>query len=78
VRTIFWIIKHYLFFFVGDRTAVYETRLQRNFVVQVILQDPSMPPNGAITTTGHLTTNNDHLSYSTPVEFPNSSRIDQT
>ncbi|CAF1217250.1 unnamed protein product [Rotaria sp. Silwood1] len=54
-----------------DRTAIYETRLQRNFVVQVILQDQPMPPNGAITTTGHLTTNN----YSTPVEYPNSSSI---
>jgi hypothetical protein len=30
-----------------------------------------MPPNGAITTTGHLT-NNDY--YSTPVEFPDSSK----
>jgi len=57
-----------------DRTAIYETRLQRNFVVQVILQDQPMPPNGAITTTSHLTTNNDHRNYSTPVELP----IEQT
>ena len=27
------------YIFLGDRTAVCETRLQRNFVVQVILQD---------------------------------------
>ncbi|CAF2654011.1 unnamed protein product [Rotaria sp. Silwood2] len=59
-----------------DRTAICETRLQRNFVVQVILQDQPMPPNGAITTTGHLTTNN-HTNYSIPVEFPNSSIIEQ-
>jgi hypothetical protein len=59
-----------------DRTAISETRLQRNFVVQVILQDPAMPPNGAITTTSHLTTNNDRMNYSTPVELPNSSMIE--
>ncbi|CAF0873042.1 unnamed protein product [Adineta steineri] len=53
-----------------DRTAICETRLQHNFVVQVILQDQPMPPNGAITTTSHVTINKDHTSYSTPVEFP--------
>jgi hypothetical protein len=66
------------FSFSGDRTAVSETRLQRNFVVQVILQDQPMPPNGAITTTSHLITNNDHMNYSTPVELPNSSITEQT
>ncbi|CAF5210953.1 unnamed protein product, partial [Rotaria magnacalcarata] len=59
-----------------DRVAIYETRLQRNFVVQVILQDQPMPPNGAITTTGHLTTSN-YNNYSTPVEFPDSSIMEQ-
>jgi hypothetical protein len=33
-----------------------------------------MPPNGAITTTGHLTTNSD---YGTPVELPHASMIEQ-
>ncbi|CAF3340416.1 unnamed protein product [Rotaria socialis] len=59
-----------------DRVAICETRLQRNFVVQVILQDQPMPPNGAITTTGHLTTSN-YNNYSTPVEFPDSSIMEQ-
>ncbi len=72
------LIGKYLFSFSGDRTAIGETRLQRNFVVQVILQDQPMPPNGAITTTGHLTSNKDHASYSMPVEFPNCSMIEQT
>jgi len=60
-----------------DHTVIGETRLQRNFVVQVILQDQPMPPNGAITTTVHLTNNNDHMNYSIPVELPNSSIIKQ-
>ncbi|CAF3882411.1 unnamed protein product [Rotaria magnacalcarata] len=64
------------FEFFDDRVAIYETRLQRNFVVQVILQDQPMPPNGAITTTGHLTTSN-YNNYSTPVEFPDSSIMEQ-
>lgn len=51
-----------------DRTTIGETRLQRNFVVQVILQDQPLPPNGAVTTTVHLTTNHDHIDYSTPIE----------
>jgi hypothetical protein len=64
--------------FLGDRTAICETRLQRNFVVQVILQDQLMPPNGAITTTGHLMTNNDRTVYSIPVELPDFSMIKKT
>jgi len=56
------------FHLTGDRTAISETRLQRNFVVQVILQDQPMPPNGAITTTGHLITNHDHMNYSIRIE----------
>ncbi|CAF1404186.1 unnamed protein product, partial [Rotaria sordida] len=59
-----------------DRTAICETRLQRNFVVQVILQDQPMLPNGAITTTSHITVNN-HNNYSIPVELPDSSIIEQ-
>ena len=35
----------------GDRTEIWETRLQRHFVVQVILTDNPSQPNGAITTT---------------------------
>jgi hypothetical protein len=48
-----------------DRSVIYEARLQRNFVVQVILNDKPIQPNDAITTTVHLTTVNNHL---TPVE----------
>ncbi|UJR22397.1 hypothetical protein I4U23_025458 [Adineta vaga] len=59
-----------------DRITIGETRLQRNFVVQVILQDPSTPPNGAITTTGHLTITNDHVTHSPPIEYPDSSIIE--
>lgn len=69
--------KYFLYqkcFLLDDRITIGETRLQRNFVVQVILQDQSAPPNGAITTTGHITTNN---SYSTPIELPDSSIIEQ-
>ncbi len=56
--------------FSGDRSVICETRLQRNFVVQVILTDKPIPPtNAAITTTEHLTTMNDHS---------NSSLIEQT
>ncbi len=52
-------------FVLGDRSVIYEARLQRNFVVQVILNDKPIQPNDAITTTAHLTTVNNHL---TPVE----------
>lgn len=53
------------FLFLGDRSIISEARLQRNFVVQVILNDKSVESNDAITTTAHLTTVNNHL---TPVE----------
>ena len=65
----------------GDRTAVWEARLQRNFVVQVILHDSPMPPNGALTTTSHVHTSTDHrqsTSNPTPVEVPDSSFIEQS
>ncbi|CAF5112475.1 unnamed protein product, partial [Rotaria sp. Silwood1] len=57
----------------GDRSIIWEARLQRNFVVQVILTDKPMPPNGAITTTGHLTMANDDRNHSNsiPVELAN-------
>jgi hypothetical protein len=67
------IYKPFSFSFSGDRIAISETRLQRNFVVQVILQDQPVPPNGAITTTGHLMNHHDHVNYSVPVELPDSS-----
>jgi hypothetical protein len=58
------------FFFSGDRSVICETRLQRNFVVQVILTDKPIPSTSIITTTEHLTTTiNDHS---------NSSLIEQT
>jgi hypothetical protein len=63
--------------FSGDRSIISDARLQRNFVVQVILTDKPISPNSAITTTGHLTTTNDH-SNSISVELPNSSLIEQT
>lgn len=63
--------------FSGDRSAIWEARLQRNFVVQVILTDKPISANGAITTTSHVTTVNDHINP-TPVESPNSSIIEQT
>lgn len=61
---------------IDDRIAIGETRLQRNFVVQVILQEKSTPPNGALTTIGHLTSNN-HVNYSTPIELPDSSTVEK-
>jgi len=57
-----------------DRSAICEARLQRNFVVQVILTDKPISPNDAITTTGHLTTIHDHINPP-PI---NSSLIEQT
>ncbi len=54
-----------IYLFLGDRSIISEARLQRNFVVQVILNDKSVESNDAITTTAHLTTVNNHL---TPVE----------
>ncbi|CAF0768225.1 unnamed protein product [Adineta ricciae] len=59
-----------------DRTTIGETRLQRSFVVQVILQDPPLPPNGAITTTSHVMTTKDHVLYSPPVEYPDGSMME--
>ncbi|CAF0845625.1 unnamed protein product [Rotaria sordida] len=58
-----------------DRSVIWEARLQRNFVVQVILTDKPMSPNGAITTTGHLTMANDDKDHSNsiPVELTNTS-----
>lgn len=58
---------------------MYDARLQRNFVVQVILTDKSiLPPNAITTTTSeHLTTINDH-SNTIPIELPHSSVIEQT
>ena len=70
------ILSAHRIFFTGDRTTIGETRLQRNFVVQVILQDPPLPPNGAITTTSHLMTTKDHVLYSPPVEYPDGSMME--
>ncbi len=50
-----------------------EARLQRNFVVQVILTDQPISPNNAITTTDHINHSNTR-----PVELPDSSLIEQT
>jgi hypothetical protein len=47
--------------FLVDRSVIHEARLQRNFVVQVILTDKPIGPNDAITTTAPLTTVNNHL-----------------
>lgn len=65
------------FFFGGkllrDRSTVSDARLQRNFVVQVILNEMPSTPNGAITTTSHMNTNSDShviLSNPTPIEVP--------
>ena len=58
----------FIFLLKDDRTAICETRLQQNFVVQVILQDSPMKPNGAITTTSHLSMNHNFKSYSIPIE----------
>ena len=65
----------------GDRTAVWEARLQRNFVVQVILHDSPMPPNGALTTTSHVHTSTEvrqSTSNPIPIEVPDSSFIEQS
>lgn len=56
---------------------VSDARLQRNFVVQVILTDKPITSNSAITTSGHLTTTNEHTN-SIPVQLPHSSLIEQT
>ncbi|CAF4719238.1 unnamed protein product, partial [Rotaria sp. Silwood2] len=58
-----------------DRSVIWEARLQRNFVVQVILTDKPIPPNGAITTTSHLTMANGDRDHSNaiPVELTNTS-----
>jgi hypothetical protein len=56
-----------------DRSLIGEARLQRNFVVQVILTDQPISRNSAITTTDHI----NHLN-TRPVELPDSSLIEQT
>lgn len=49
-----------------------ELRLQRNFVVQVILKEQTIEPNGALTTTSHsITTTNNDYNHSLPIELPN-------
>jgi len=69
-----------IIFFSGDRSVVWEARLQRNFVVQVILTDKPISSTGAITTTDHLTTVNDSINQSNPtsVQLLNSSLIERT
>ena len=59
--------------FLGDRSMIQEARLQRNFVVQVILTDKPVSPSTAITTTDHLTTAADerNRSNSTAIELSN-------
>ena len=44
-------------------------RLQPNYVVQVVLQDQAMFPNGAVTTTNYLTTNKNPTDSSIPIEL---------
>lgn len=59
----------------GDRTTVSETRLQRNFVVQVILHDQAVSSETMIPSLGQVMISDEPLnaSYSTPNESPNSS-----
>jgi hypothetical protein len=56
----------------GDRSTIRDARLQRNFVVQVILTDKPVSLNNAITTTDQLPTTVDDIqpSNSTATELP--------
>jgi hypothetical protein len=69
-----------IIFISGDRSVVWEARLQRSFVVQVILTDKPISSTSAITTTDHLTTINDNINQSNPtsVQLLNSSLIERT
>lgn len=46
----------------GDRSFIYEARLQRNFVVQVILNDKSTPP---VQSANHIAISVEHQPIST-------------
>ncbi|CAF1563158.1 unnamed protein product [Adineta ricciae] len=57
---------------ISDRSTVRDARLQRNFVVQVILTDKPVSSTNAITTTDHITPTTDDVKHSnsTSIEIP--------